>query len=198
MNHKNLPRKMIAALQVSLDGFTQAPDQGEAEWVESWADAIELVPEVDAFVQGARMYPGYGEYWKAIHAHPDRVPPYQTRLPTPREVAYAQLAARTPHYVLSTTLDSVSWPPSARIIRDIAELRTLKAQPGKNMYVVGGATLVTNLLNEGLLDEIRLIVHPVLLGGGAPLFAGVTQRRSLQLVQAEPTTAGRVVLTYRT
>jgi dihydrofolate reductase len=193
-----MSRKMIAALQVSLDGFTQGPDRGEADWVDSWADAIALIPDVDAFVQGAGMYPGYGEYWASIHANPRRVPPYMTRVPYEREVAYAQLAAKTPHYVVSTTLKGVSWPPTAKIIRDLAEIRTLKEQPGKNIYVVGGATLVASLLNEDLLDELRLIVHPILLGGGTALFAGVNKRRSLHLVQAEPTKSGRLVLTYRT
>ncbi len=194
----NTSRKMIAALQVSLDGFTQGPDRGEADWVDSWADAIQLIPDVDAFVQGAGMYPGYGEYWESIYANPQRVPPYMTRLPSNREIAYAQLAAKTSHFVVSKTLKSVSWPPTARIIRDVAELRTLKGQAGKNMYVVGGATLVTSLLSEDLIDELRLIVHPILLGGGKALFAGVNKRRSLDLVQAESTESGRVILTYRT
>jgi dihydrofolate reductase len=66
------------------------------------------------------------------------------------------------------------------------------------MYVVGGATVVASLLNEDLLDELRLIVHPILLGGGKALFAGVDKRRSLTLVSAESTESGRVILTYRT
>jgi len=189
---------MIAALQVSLDGFTQGTDRGAEEWVDSWADALGLIPDVDAFVQGAGMYPGYGEYWAAIEADPRRIPPFQTRLPYDREVAYARLAAKTPHYVLSKTLEHVSWPPTARIVRDLAELRALKNQAGKNIYVVGGPTLVTSLLNADLLDELRLIVHPLLLGGGRALFEGVKQRRSLQFVKAEPTELGRVVLSYRT
>jgi dihydrofolate reductase len=193
-----MSRTMIAALQVSLDGFTQGPDQGEGEWVDSWTDALELIPDVDTFVQGAGMYPGYGEYWEAIYTHPQRVPPYQTRLPSEREIAYARFAAKTPHYVVSRSLESVSWPPTARIVRDIAELRTLKSQAGKNIYVVGGATLVANLLNEGLLDELRLIVHPLLLGGGKALFAGVDKRRSLKLVRSESTKEGKVILHYRT
>ena len=192
-----MSRRMIAALQVSLDGFTQGSDRGGEDWVDSWADALGLLSDVDAFVQGAGMYPGYGDYWAAIHANPRNVPPFQTRLPYEREVAYAQLAAKTPHYVLSKTLDRVSWPPSARVVRNLDELHALKAQPGKNIYVVGGPTLVTALLNAKLLDELRLIVHPLLLGGGRPLFEGVTNRRSLEFVHSEPTTAGRVVLTYR-
>jgi dihydrofolate reductase len=189
---------MIAALQISLDGFTQGPDQGGADWVDSWADAIQLVPEVDAFVQGAGMYPGYGEYWRAIDADPRSVPPYGTRVPYEREVAYARQAATTPHYVVSTTLDRVAWPPTAKIVRDVAELRTLKARAGKNIYVVGGPTLVASLLNEGWLDELRLIVHPILLGGGKALFAGVRGRHALELVEAKTAEGGRVIVTYRT
>jgi dihydrofolate reductase len=192
-----MSRKMIAGLQVSLDGFAQGSDMTGVEWVDSWAGALSLIPDVDAFVQGAGMYPGYAEYWAAIEKDPKAVPPYQTRAPYEREVAYARFAARTPHYVLSRKLDSVAWPPTARIVRNIEALRSLKSEAGKNIYVVGGPTLVTNLLNEGLLDELRLIVHPTLLGGGKALFGGVTQR-ALQFVQAEPMGAGRVVLTYRT
>ncbi len=106
------------------------------------------------------------------------------------------MAVRTPHIVLSSTLERVSWP-AARIIRDVAELRTLKNQPGKNVYVVGGATLVASLLNEDLIDELRLIVHPVVLGKGQGLFSGVTKRLSLNLVQATSTDSGTVILTYR-
>jgi dihydrofolate reductase len=192
-----MARKMIAALQVSLDGFTQGSDQGGAEWVESWTDALDLIPDVDAFVQGSHMYPGYGIYWESIHADPSRVAPFQNRLPTEREIEYAKFAAKTPHYVVSKTLESVQWPPTARIVRKLDELRALKAGPGKNMYVVGGPTLVTSLLNENLLDELKLIVHPLLLGGGKALFAGVTERRALTFVEATPAASGRLVVTYR-
>ena len=187
---------MIAALQVSLDGFTQGP-HGEKDWVDSWADAIQLIPDVDTFVLGGHMYPDYGEYWKAIDANPDRVPPFQERIPSKSEVAYARLAAETPHIVLSTTLENVSWP-SARIIRNVEELRTLKNQPGKHMYVVGGATLVASLLNEDLIDELRLIVHPIVLGQGQALFSGVNKRLSLNLIQATSTESGKLIVTYQT
>jgi dihydrofolate reductase len=94
----------------------------------------------------------------------------------------------------------VSWPaaPAAQIVRSVAELRAIKNRPGKNMYVVGGATLVANLLNESLIDELRLIVHPIVLGKGQALFGGVNKRLSLDLVEAKPTGSGTVVMTYRT
>jgi len=190
------PRTMIAALQVSLDGLVQGPN-GEKDWVDSWADAIELIPDVDTFVLGGRMYPDYGDYWESIYANPERTLPFQERIPSKSEIAYARLAAQTPHIVLSTTLKSVSWP-AAQIIRDVAELRTLKGQPGKNMYVVGGATLVASLLNEALIDELRLIVHPIVLGKGQALFSGVNKRLSLDLVQARSTESGRLIVAYRT
>ena len=184
------PRKMIAALQVSLDGFTQGPDRGEADWVDSWADAIELIPEVDTFVQGGGMYPGYGEYWESIYANPDRVPPFQDELPSKGEIGSARLAARTPHIVLSTTLKSVSWP-TAQIIRDVAELRAIKSRPGKNMYVVGGATLVASLLNEDLIDELRLIVPRSFWGKAWRSSAASTSgSRWISSKQTRPSPAG--------
>ena len=189
------PRTWIAALQVSLDGFTEGP-HGEKDWVDSWADAIELIPDVDLFVLGGRMYPGYGEYWEAIDARPDRLLPYGERVPTGREIAYARLAGKTPHVVLSTTLESVSWP-AAQIVRTVGELRRLKRQPGKNAYVVGGPTLVASLLNEGLVDELRLIVHPIVLGRGRSLFEGVNARIPLELITAKPARSGRVMANYR-
>ena len=189
-------RRMIAALQVSLDGFIQGPE-GEKDWADSWASALGLIPDVDMFVLGAGMYPDYGEYWKAILANPDRVPPFQDRVPSQGEIAYARKAVQTPHIVLSTTLKKVSWPPNAQIVRNVAELRALKGRPGKNAYVVGGATLVASLLNEGLIDELRLIVHPEVLGRGRGLFDGINKRLSLDLTQAKATEGGRVVVYYR-
>jgi dihydrofolate reductase len=190
-------RKMIAAMQVSLDGFTQGAD-GEQDWVDSWSEAIALILDVDMFVLGGRMYPDYGDYWNAILVNPDRVPPFQDRLPSEPEIAYARRAVETPHVVLSTTLSSVSWPSSTQIVRSLAELKALKDQPGKNTYVVGGPTLVANLLNEGVIDELRLIVHPVILGKGRGLFEGVTRRLSLDLVEARPAAGGKVIVSYRT
>ena len=197
-----MTRKMIAGRQVSLDGFTQGSDHEVPEWVDSWTDALDLIPnadvDVDAFAQGAGMYPGYAMYWSAIEADPTAVAPFSTRKPYEREVAYALRAAKTPHYVLSTKLDSVAWPPTARIVRDLEALRAVKTQPGKNIYVVGGPTFVTSLLNAGLLDELMLLVHPLLLGGGKSLFAGVKDFRRLKLTRCEPMKDGRALLVYQT
>jgi dihydrofolate reductase len=188
-------RPFIAAMQVTLDGRLLGPD-GEADWVDSWADGLELLPEVDAFVLGAGMFPGYERFWAAILDDPATASEWLGRDPYDRETRYARVAAQTPHLVLSTTLGQVSWP-TARIVRDLDELRAFRAQPGNAVYVVGGAGLVTSLIDAGLLDELRLIVHPVAVGGGTSLFGRVAQRQAFELARTEPAAAGRVNLTYR-
>jgi dihydrofolate reductase len=98
--------------------------------------------------------------------------------------------------VLSTTLDKASWP-TARIVREINALRAFKAQPGGAIYVVGGAGIVRSLIDAELLDELRLIIHPVVVGAGAALFDGIARRQDLELIDSDRTTTGRVKLAYR-
>jgi dihydrofolate reductase len=188
-------RPLIAAMQGTLDGYTRDP-QGEAAWVDSWADGLQLLPRVDAFVRGGGMFPDYEVFWAAIGEDPAAVSEWLGRDVYPREIEYARVAADTPHLVLSTTLADVTWP-TARLVRDVDALRDFKAQPGEAVYAVGGPGLVRTLTDEGLLDELRLIVHPIVAGAGMALFAGLAQRQALELVSSERTTGGRVHLTYR-
>ena len=183
-------------MQLTLDGYSKGP-QGEADWVDSWADGLGLLPPVDTFILGGGMFPEYEQFWTAILNDPGAAADLLGRAPYPPEEAYARLAAQTPHLVLSTTLTDTSWP-TARIVRDLDEIRTLKQQPGKAVYVVGGPGLVASLINADLLDELHLIVHPVLLGDGmSPLFQGITKRQTLDLVSTQPAACGRLHLTYR-
>lgn len=188
-------RPFISAMQVTLDGYSLGSD-GNADWVDSWADGLELLPRVDAFVLGAGMFPGYEVFWTAIQEDPASVAEWLGRDPYPREIEYARIAAVTPHLVLSTTLGDTTWP-TARFVRDLDELRAFKAQPGGPVYVVGGARLVRSLIDEALLDELRLSVHPVVVGAGAPLLSGITRRQDLELIDSGRTTTGRVNLIYR-
>ena len=185
----------IAALQTSLDGYIQGP-QGEVDWVDSWDGALDLVPDAGAAVLGAGMYPGYEQLWGSIAADPDSATAMLGRPATDGEVEYARWTQRTPHYVLSTTLEKVNWD-TARLVRDITELRSVKEQPGGAIYVIGGAALVASLMDEGLIDELRLIVHPVILGGGKSPFTGVRDRGTFGLVRSGGGRTGRVVLSYR-
>lgn len=188
-------RSFISAMQVTLDGHILDPD-GAAEWVDSWADGLELVQSVDTFVLGGGMFPGYEQFWAAVLDDPSAIRAMLGRDPYPREAAYAQVALGTPHLVLSTTLTESTWP-SVRIIRDIDELRTLRQQPGGDVYVVGGPGLLTSLINADLLDELHLIVHPVVTGGGTKVLGELSERNRLELVSTAPMTSGRVHLAYR-
>jgi dihydrofolate reductase len=116
---------------------------------------------------------------------------------TKNEIAYARWADKTSHIVLSRTLDEVAWK-TARIVRDVEEIRKIKEQPGKDMHVVGGAALVSSLMNLGLIDELQLMVNPLILGGGKALFKDVKDRHALKLVRAKPLKSGKVSLIYST
>jgi dihydrofolate reductase len=190
-----MSRLFIAALQVSLDGYLQGA-HGEVDWVDSWGDALGLVPGADAAVLGGGMYPGYEALWGSVAADPRTGTAMLGREVTEVEADYALWTQRTPHYVVSTTLEKVSWE-TARLVRDVSELQALKEQPGGAVYVIGGAALVASLLNEGLIDEVRLIVHPVVLGGGKSPFAGGPEPRRFQLTATSAGRDGRVVLMYR-
>ena len=189
------PRQFIAAMQVTLDGYSLGPD-GKADWVDSWADALELLPDVDAFVLGGGMFPDYEVFWAAIREDPATVASWLEREPYPREIDYARVAAETPHLVVSTTLHEATWP-TAQIVRNVDELRAFKEQRGGAVYVVGGARLLRSLIDEGLLDELRLIVHPVVVGAGTGLLDGIARRQELELIDSEHTASGRLKLNYR-
>ena len=188
-------RSVIAAIQVSVDGFIEGAN-GELDWVNTWEDPFDLSHQIDACVLGGGMYPGYEEYWRAILANPKGILPLTGRAASPGEIEYARFADRTPHFVLSTTLRSVNWP-TARIIRSVDEIRLMKRQPGKNIHAVGGATFISSLMNMDLVDEIRLVVHPVILGGGKALFKHVNTRHALTLTDVKQVGSGSVRLIYR-
>lgn len=188
-------RRIIAALQLTVDGFIEGPE-GELDWIGTWDDDYGLTEEVDTCVMGAGMYPGYAEYWTSILANPTGVLEITGQRPTQNEIEYARWADRTPHIVLSPTMEQPAWK-TASVVRDIEEIGALKSAEGRDIYAVGGATFVSNLVNRGLVDELRLVLHPLLLGGGTALFKDVTDRHRLQLVSAEPRDSGHVALTYR-
>ena len=187
-------RKLIAGMQSSLDGKIEGPE-GYADWVEAWSDNYDLMPQVDACLLGANMYPGYEQYWTAIQNEPDKSHPMTGKLPTPDEVAYARFAAQTPHYVLSSTLTSALWPKTS-FVRGLEEVVALKQQPGKDIYLIGGARTTASLIDAGLVDELRLIVYPLIAGEGKALFATTERRRGLELRKVHQLQGGRVSLIY--
>ena len=192
-------RKIIAALEVSVDGFIEGPN-GEMDWAmmedeETWRDVFEMLAHIDTFILGRKMYPVYEQYWLAVLTDPGGILPLSGRVASKNEIAYARLADNRQHIVLSSTLDKVAWK-TTRIVRDVEDIRKMKQQPGKDMYAVGGATLVSSLMNLGLIDELRILVNPLILGGGKALFKDVKERYTLELTGAKPLKSGKVSLIY--
>lgn len=187
-------RKILAAIQTSLDGYVEGPN-GDVDWIEDWKDPFDLLGRVDTFILGAGMYPGYAQYWRAIVADPTGDLPFTGKKATPGEIEYAQVADRTPHVVLSTTLAHADWH-NTRIVRDLEAIRQLKSLQGKDMHAVGGASLIGNLIEAGLVDELQIIVHPILLGGGKALFKDVKQRHALRTVHAATLDGGKIEMRF--
>ena len=194
-------RNIIAALQISVDGFVEGPN-GEMDWVtkndeDIWREVFATLANVDTLVLGRVMYPGFEQYWLSVLANPNSVLPFSGKRPTEAEIKYARWADHANRIVVSRTLDKVEWQ-GTQILRDLDAIRRLKDEPGQDIHVVGGATLVSALMNAGLIDEISLLVNPIVLGGGKALFKDVKDRHGLKLLAARPLNSGMVKLSYST
>lgn len=187
-------RKLLAGMKISVDGKMEGPD-GVADWVESWSEDYGLMPRIDACALGGGMYPGYEGYWTGIQNEPEKPAWITGTAPTPAELVWASFAARTPHYVLSKTLTSARWPHT-KFLRRVEEVVALKQQPGKDIYLIGGARTTANLIDAGLVDELHLIVHPLIAGRGKALFGTSERRRGLELREVRQLPGGRVSLVY--
>jgi dihydrofolate reductase len=188
-------RKLIAAMKVSVDGRSDGPE-GYADWVEAWSEDYGLMERIDACLLGGRMYPGYERYWTAIQQAPDRPLPMTGKLPHPAELTWSEFAQRTPHYVLSATLPSVTWSQT-RLLRHVNDVRELKAQAGMDIYLMGGATLAGSLLDAGLVDEMHYIVYPLFAGPATGPFEWLTRRRELMLLSQRQLDGGRLHVAYQ-
>jgi dihydrofolate reductase len=187
-------RKLIAGMKVSLDEQVEGPD-GYADWVDAWSEDYGLMQQIDACLLGGGMYPGYENYWTALQDAPDQPLPMTGKLPTAAEVEWARFIPHTPHYVLSNTLASARWPKTS-FVRELDEIAALKQKPGKDIYLVGGARTTASLIDAGLVDELRLIIYPLVAGGGKALFAAMQRRHPFELRKVRQLDGGRVSLIY--
>lgn len=187
-------RKLIAAMKVSLDVKVEGP-QGAADWANAWSEDYGLTPQIDACIIGAGMYPGYENYWSGIQNEPTKPAWITGAPPTPGELEWAKFAARTPHYVLSKTLTSARWPNTS-FLRSIDDVAALKEQPGKDIYLMGGPRVTASLIDAGLVDELRLIIYPLIAGEGKALFATAKHRTGLELQKVEQLPGGLIRVIY--
>lgn len=187
-------RKLIGGMKISVDGKVEGRERG-ADWVEAWSEDYGLTPQIDACVLGGGMYPGYEQYWTSIQNEPNKPVWITGTPPTQAEREWASFAAQTPHYVLSRTLTSARWPKTS-FVRGLEEIAGLKQRPGKDIYLLGGARAAASLIDAGLVDELRLIVYPLIAGEGNELFALTKRRRGLDLRRVQQLPGGRLSLIY--
>ena len=180
-------RKIVAGLFISLDGVFESPDQWHFPYFnDEMGEAIESqMADSDAMLLGRVTYEEFAAYW-----------PTQTSDGEVGEMA--NFMNDTPKYVVSKTLTSAEWKNSTLIdgARIGEELTRLKQQPGKNLSITGSGTLVRSLLRDGLLDELRLLIHPIVVGHGKHLFDEGDQV-PLTLVDSKTFSTGVLALTYQ-
>jgi dihydrofolate reductase len=192
-------RKLVAAEFMTLDGVMQAPgspdedrsggfDQGG--WQLSYFDDVfartimEGLAETGGFLLGRRTYEIFAAHWP-------NAPDEQQILAEPLNTM--------PKYVASTTLaEPLEWQNATLLRGDIADaVDALKAEQGKDLHVIGSPRLVQTLIEHDLIDELQLMIDPIVVGGGGKrLFGDDGPRRSLRLVESRPTSTGAIIATY--
>lgn len=178
-------RKVIVYEYVTLDGVMESPDKWQLPYYSD--DVAEFnkaqILAFDASLLGRVTYEMFASYW-----------PLQTH----NEFGIADKVNSTPKFVVSSTLKKAEWNNSTIIKKNVAEeITKLKQQSGGHIGITGSATLVQSLMQHDLIDEYRLMVHPVVLGSGKRLFRDGSDTKALKLVDTKTFSSGVVVLSYQ-
>ncbi len=191
-------RKVIANEFMSLDSVVQAPGAADEDtsggfehggWHMRYLDELarqrilEGIVGAGGFLLGRRTYEIFAAYWP--------------NAPEEEQVIAEPLNTK-PKYVASTTLsEPLEWQNSTVLQGDLAQaVAALKEEDGADLHVIGSAELVQRLIEQGLVDEFRLMIDPVMLGGGKRIFRDDGTLRPLRLVESEVTTTGAILATY--
>jgi dihydrofolate reductase len=177
---------------MSLDGMVAGP-KAELDWAgaamddELWADVNELLGTVDGALFGRVTYRMFESYWPGVAG--DSTKPENER-------NFSGWIRETPKVLASRSLKQLSWSNSTLLTNDVAEgVARMKRLPGKNLLLFGSPGLASQLFSAGLIDEFRIQLHPVVLGG-RPLLEGVTVLHRLKLMRAKAFGSGVVGLRY--
>ncbi len=179
-------RKVMAGLFISLDGVAEAPNEWQFDhFDEDMMEALGTqLARQDAVLLGRRTYEEWKDYW-----------------PTSNDEPFASYINNVPKYVVSKTLDRVQWGKmdTVQLIRaDLAEqIGQLKRQPGSGIGVGGSISLVRSLLMNDLLDELTLMIHPLVVGRGKRLFEEGSPLKRLEVVSSKATRTGVIIAIYR-
>jgi dihydrofolate reductase len=180
---------LIYLMNVSLDGYVETRDHS-LDWttvddeLHAWFNEQER--STDASLYGRRLYEVMAAYWPTAESDPAA---------TPVTLEFARIWNAKPKVVFSNSLDRVDW--NSRLVRgDVEEeLRRLREEFTGDLEV-GGPTLASAFIERGLVDEYRLVVHPVILGGGTPFFPALERPVGLRLLETSTFASGAVYVRY--
>jgi dihydrofolate reductase len=176
-------RKIIAGLFISLDGVVEAPETWHFPYFnDEMGEAVSAqAAQSDTMLLGRKTYEAFAAFW-----------PNEGR-----NEPFGDVMNGTPKLVASTTLTAVDWENSTLIEGDVVEaLRHIKQGPGKDISITGSPTLVRSLLRAGILDELRLLVHPIVVGHGIHLFTDEEQPIPLKLLSSTTFSTGVQSMVY--
>ena len=176
-------RNTVAGVLMTLDGVVESPEKWQPRYFdhEMGEIAAAAAARSDVMLLGRRTYEEFAAFWSGLGSD----------LPT------ADYMNDTPKLVVSTTLKELDWSNSSLVSGDVAEtVAALKRQPGKNIQIYGSPTLVRSLLRDGLLDELDLFVHPLVVGGGKRLFENGSYGTALSLASSRTLGTGVMALSY--
>lgn len=184
-------RNLISFMHISLDGYASGPN-GEFDWVyydgEIFKDAIELTDSVDTAIYGRKTYEGMYSYWPTVLTNPES---------SEDDLHHANWVHNARKIVFSRTLGTVEWHKSTLIQDNVFdEITKLKQQPGQDMMIFGSPTIVHLLSGLGLIDQYRINVSPLILGGGVPYFEGIKPMSALNLIESKRYGNGVLGLRY--
>ena len=187
-------RKVLLLEHVSLDGYVAGPS-GEMDWIhipdEIWRFGDRLTATSDAAIYGRNTYEMMAGYWPTAAAAPDA---------DRHAIDHANWVNNTQRYVVSKTLQAAPWGDASCTILPgdpAGEIEHLRSQPGRNIFLVGSITLAQRLMRANLIDEYHLMLNPVLLGDGRPLFpTGLPEALNLNLVSSTKLPTGLLALHY--
>ncbi len=181
-------RKVLFVNMVTLDGFFEGPNR-EIDWhmvdEDFNKESLKFNESADILLFGRITYELMASYWPTEEAMRD-------------DPLVARMMNSFPKVVFSRTLDKADWSNSRLVKSDAAqEVARLKQLPGKDIVIFGSADLAVDLIDQGLIDEFRIFINPVVLGAGHPLFKDVKNTFKLRLVNSRVFNNGLVLLVYQ-